>query len=83
MADGDNTPKKQGLTAPWEPGRSGNPAGRPVGSRNRHSEAFMSAMVADFEVHGSETIRLAREVDPVAYLRVCASLAPRHHKVRR
>jgi hypothetical protein len=38
-------------------------------------------MAADFEQHGPETIRLAREADPVAYLRVCASLVPRHVKV--
>jgi hypothetical protein len=38
-------------------------------------------MAADFEMHGPETIRLAREADPVSYLRVCASLVPRHHKI--
>lgn len=61
-------------------GGNGGP-GRPQGSRNRHSEAFLAAMAADFEAHGPETIRLAREADPMGYVRVCASLLPRHFKV--
>lgn len=64
----------------FQTGNNGGP-GRPQGSRNRHSEAFLAAMAADFEAHGPETIRLAREADPVAYLRVCASLVPKHVKV--
>lgn len=81
MSAGDPAPKKQGLVAPWEPGRSGNPAGRPKGSRNKLGEGFLAALLADFEVHGPETIRLAREADPMGYVRVCASLLPRHVKV--
>ncbi len=64
----------------FQTGGNGGP-GRPKGSRNRLSEGFLQAMADDFEAHGPETIRLAREADPVAYLRVCASLMPRHHKV--
>ena len=41
----------------------------------------MSALLIDFEGHGPEAIRLAREADPLGYVRVCASLLPRHVKI--
>ena len=64
----------------FQTGSNGGP-GRPKGSRNRLGEDFLAAMATDFEAYGPETIRLAREADPVAYLRVCASLMPKHLKV--
>ena len=35
----------------WQPGESGNPAGRLRGSRNRLSEAVICALLRDFEKH--------------------------------
>lgn len=71
----DKTPPKQ-LT-PWEPGQSGNPAGRPKGSRNKLGEAFISALHDDFVAHGVETIARVREEKPAEYVKVCASLLPK------
>ena len=43
--DGGNAAQKQdrtrGLLPPWKSGQSGNPAGRPKGSRNKLSEQFL------------------------------------------
>ena len=59
------------------PGQSGNPAGRPKGSRHRISEAFLGALADDFEAHGAGVIQHVRERDPAAYLNVVARVLPK------
>lgn len=75
--NGDNTGRKQGLAPAWKAGQSGNPAGRPKGARSKLGEAFLDAMLADFEQHGSDVIERVRDEKPEQYLRVVASLLPR------
>ena len=59
---------------PFQPGQSGNPAGRPVGSRNKLCEGFIDALSRDFAQHGAGVIAKVREEHPSAYLRLVASL---------
>lgn len=66
-----------GNLRPFKPGQSGNPAGRPKGSRNRLAEAFVSELCEDFERHGRSVIEDVRRSDPVAYLAICAKLVPK------
>ena len=66
-----------GNLRPFLPGHSGNPAGRPRGSRNRLAEAFVSELCADFERHGRSVIEEVRRSDPVAYLAICTKLVPK------
>jgi uncharacterized protein DUF5681 len=61
----------------WGPGQSGNPAGRPKGSRNKLSEDFVAALYTDFQEHGSAAIAACRAEKPDVYVRVIASLLPR------
>ena len=65
----------------WQPGESGNPAGRLRGSRNRLSEAVICALLRDFEKHGEKAIARVREENPAMYLKVFAMVLPRQHKV--
>ena len=57
-------------------GFTGNPAGRPRGSRNKLGEAFLETLAADFDAHGAEAIAECRLTNPTAYIRIVASLLP-------
>jgi hypothetical protein len=65
----------------WQPGVSGNSAGRTRGSRNKLSEEVICALLRDFRQHGQEAVARVRRTQPAVYLKVLALLIPREHKV--
>jgi len=69
---------------PFERGRSGNPAGGPVGSRHRQqlNGEFIAALLRDFRHGGPKAIERVRRTQPAAYLKILAQLCPREHKVQ-
>lgn len=73
----DSTAEKQ-KSHLFQPGKSANPKGRPKGSRNKLGEQFLSALCADFEEHGVSVIQKVREDKPDQYLKVVASILPKH-----
>jgi Family of unknown function (DUF5681) len=66
----------------WRPGESGNPAGRPRGSRNKLSEDFVAALYDDFRDHGSAAIAACRAEKPDVYVRVIAGLLPKDMNIK-
>src|SRR5262249_7991834 len=77
----DDTGSKQ-VSTRFKPGQSGNPAGRKKGSRNRLGEAFVAALAEDFEENGIATIKLVRQRDPTAYIKVIKDVLPREVMLR-
>ena len=60
-AGSDSTVRKhrqRGLI-PWKPGQSGNPKGRPQGSRNKLSEQFLADVHASWQVWGRPALMTA------------------------
>jgi len=62
---------------PWKPGQTGNPKGRPPGSRNKLGEAFVECLYKDFVEHGSKAIVTCRETKPDVYLMVICKVMPK------
>jgi hypothetical protein len=62
-------------------GVSGNPAGRPLGSRNRLTHALVADLTASWEKHGPAVLERLRIDDPATYARLAASLVPKEMNV--
>lgn len=89
---GETTPKEnretsgrekslQNLRPAWPKGQSGNPAGRPKGSRNRLSEDYVDDLYEDWKDYGKSTIARVREKNPEIYLQVVSRLVPKDVKI--
>jgi hypothetical protein len=57
-----------------------NRKGRPVGSRDKMSSAFVDAFLADWLVHGQEAIEMCREKDVSTYVRAALAMMPKEIK---
>lgn len=68
----DEQPKRV-IGRPFTPGNGG----RPKGARNKLGEAFVAALLADFENNGIDAIRRVCEDKPSDYLKVIAGLLPK------
>lgn len=66
----------------WQKGVKPAGSGRPSGSRDRISTAFLRELAEDFEAHGKSALVKVREGDPSTYLRVVASLQPKEIEVK-
>ncbi len=72
----ETTAKKQ-RGRPFPPGVSGNPSGRPKGSRNELGEDFIGDLHEHWQEHGPEALDACLEQSPAAYCKMVASLLPK------
>jgi hypothetical protein len=61
----------------FKPGQSGNPRGRPPGSRNKLTEDFFRDLCDAWQAFGKPALMTAAWTHPVEFVRVVASLIPR------
>ncbi len=60
----------------FKAGHSGGP-GRPKGSKNKLSEAFLLDLYEHYMEEGKETIKRVCEKDPGLYVRIISQLVPK------
>lgn len=70
----DSTVPKQ-LT-PWKAGQSGNPKGRPVGSRNKVVQTLVDLWNASLDGTGAEDLEKLRQKDVATYFRLAMQFVP-------
>ena len=62
----------------WKPGQSGNPAGRPLGTRNKLSQTYLEKLSDHFQQHAIEALDRALVESPVGYLGLIGKLLPKN-----
>lgn len=67
----------QKLDTRFRPGQSGNPAGRPRGSRNKLAADFIDGLHEKFQEHGVQAIEKVAKDEPATFLKIVAGLLPR------
>ena len=66
---------------PWPPGVSGNPNGRPVGSRSAFSAGFTRDLAEVWASHGKASMLYTAEKQPAVFFATCARLLPNDVRV--
>jgi uncharacterized protein DUF5681 len=78
MSDAEITARKQRVIGtPFPRGTSGNPAGRPRGSRNRLADAYVTDLMECWEKNGKTALELCATTEPATFVKVVASLMPK------
>ncbi len=67
----------------FAPGQSGNPAGRPKGSRNKLGEKFLEDLQALWKEEGAEILKDARKEKPMEFAKMVAGLLPGELLIRK
>src|ERR1700730_14061485 len=66
---------------PWRPGQSGNPNGRPLGSRSAFSAGFTRDLAEVWAEKGKASMLYTAEKQPAVFFATCARLLPNDVRV--
>lgn len=77
MADSESTKSQHRGLIPYKPGQSGNPSGRPKGSRNKLTEDFLSDVLDAWQTDGKAAIKAMVADRPGDFVKMVASLVPK------
>lgn len=72
---------KRIIGKPFQPGQSGNPKGRAVGTRQKLGEAFLTDMLESWQSSGKAAITAVLADRPQDYLKVIAAILPKEIKI--
>jgi hypothetical protein len=61
----------------WQPGQSGNPAGRQLGSRNKFSEDFLRDFHEAWQTLGKAALTSVAWLHPADFVRAAVALVPK------
>jgi Family of unknown function (DUF5681) len=81
-AAADSTAPKQQIGVPFKPGQSGNPAGRPKGSKNKFSEDFWRDLSEVWAEKGKAALEAAIVNEPMKFIAVAAQVLPKDVNVK-
>jgi hypothetical protein len=73
--------RTRGLAPCWKPGQSGNPAGRPRGSRNKLSEDVIDMVAKTAREGGLQAFERMRDEHPADYCKMLVGLIPQYFRV--
>lgn len=74
----ENTaPKQRVIGRPFPKGVSGNPAGKPKGSRHKVAEAFLADLAECWQRRGAAALDACAIEEPSQFCRIVANLLPR------